>query len=69
MLKWFLVGWLCLGEGVDQSCVRMASSIIHPTVEDCQQFYATVQSELNDLGDHVELDFHCVQTTIIEDYL
>ena len=69
MLKWFLVGWLCLGQGTEQKCVRMASSIIHPTVEDCKQFYATVYEELSDLEGHVSLDFHCVQSAVIEDYL
>jgi len=69
MLKWFLVGWVCIGEGVDQKCVRMASSIIHPSLEECQQFYGTVQEELQDLDNHVDLNFHCVQATILEDYL
>ena len=56
-----------MGQGTDQSCIRMASSIIHPTVEDCKQFYATVYDELSDLEGHVSLDFHCVQSAVIED--
>ena len=69
MLKWFLVGWICLGQGVEQSCIRMASSIIHPSVEEYQQFYKTVYEELSDLDGYVSLDFHCVQAAVIEDYL
>ena len=69
LLKWFLVGWLCLGQGLEQSCVRMASSIIHPSVEECQQFYKVVYQELSDLDGYVSLDFHCVQAAVVEDYL
>ena len=42
---------------------------IHPSVEECQQFYKTVYEELSDLDGYVSLDFHCVQAAVVEDYL
>lgn len=68
MLKFFLVGWVCIGTGLDQQCVRMGSSIVHPDYESCNQYYALFQEEFADAKD-VDLRFTCVQAGLIEDIL
>jgi len=67
MLKFFLVGWVCLGQGVDYKCVRMASEVVHPTYESCNEYYQLVATDLVDTG--AELNFSCVQAGLIEDLL
>lgn len=68
MLKFFLVGWVCLGVGQDKQCVRMGSEVIHNTYEECNQYYQLFQSDLSDLKD-TELKFTCVQAGLLEDVL
>lgn len=68
MLKFFLVGWVCLGTpNVDYKCVRMASEVVHDTYESCNEYYQLVATDLADTG--AELNFTCVQAGLIEDVL
>ena len=67
-MKWFLVGWVCLGLGVDQQCVRMGSEVIHETYQNCNEYYLAVTQNIQDLKD-VTLKFSCVQAGLIEDVL
>jgi len=67
-MKWFLVGWVCLGYGVDQTCVRMGSEVIHPSYDQCNEYYQAITRDLEDL-DTVTLKFTCVQAGLIEDVL
>jgi hypothetical protein len=67
-MKWFLVGWVCLGFGVDQECVRMGSEVIHETYQSCNEYYQAVTQKVRDL-ESVTLKFTCVQAGQIEDLL
>ena len=67
-MKFFLVGWICLGLGVDQECIRMGSSVVHETYQSCNQYYQAVTRDLVDL-ETVTLKFTCVQAGQIEDLL
>jgi len=67
-MKWFLVGWVCLGLGVDQQCVRMGSEVIHETYQSCNEYYQAVTQKIRDL-ESVTLKFTCVQAGRIEDLL
>jgi len=67
MLKFFLVGWVCLGQGIEEKCVRMASEVVHDTYESCNEYYQLVATDLADTG--AELNFTCVQAGLIEDLL
>tara|TARA_R100000388_G_scaffold30926_2_gene24203 strand:- start:217 stop:441 length:225 start_codon:yes stop_codon:yes gene_type:complete len=69
MLKFFLVGWVCIGTGIDQSCLRVASEITHATYPECNDYYEMVQGDLNDLDDYITLSFSCVQAASLEDVL
>jgi len=68
LLKFFLVGWICIGQGVEQKCVRMASEVIHDSYEDCNQYFSVVRGEMLDLID-VKLQFTCVEAGLLEEYL
>jgi len=67
MLKFFLVGWVCLAQGIEEKCVRMASEVVHDTYESCNEYYQLVATDLADTG--AELNFTCVQAGLIEDVL
>jgi len=68
MLKFFLVGWVCLGTpNVDYQCVRMGSEVIHDSYESCNQYFQEVREELADTK--AELKFTCVQAGLLEDVL
>jgi len=67
-MKWFLVGWVCLGFGADQECVRMGSEVIHETYQSCNEYYQAVTQKVRDL-ESVTLKFTCVQAGQIEDLL
>ena len=69
MLKFFLIGWGCIGMGVDQSCLRVASEITHPNYEECNDYYQWVQEDLTDLTEYVTMSFNCVQAASLEDIL
>jgi len=68
LLKFFLVGWICIGQGVEQKCVRMASSIVHDSYDDCNHYFSVVREEMTDLID-VKLQFTCVEAGLLEHYL
>ena len=67
-MKFFLVGWVCLGLSVDMQCVRMGSEVIHDTYEQCNEYYKLVAQDISDL-ETVTLKFTCVQAGLIEDVL
>lgn len=66
MLKFFLVGWVCVGSVSDETCVRMGSEVIHETYQECNEYYQAVTQNLQDLKD-VTLKFTCVQAGVLED--
>lgn len=68
MLKFFLVGWVCIGGVSNETCVRMGSEVIHSSYQECNQYYQTVTYKLQDLKD-VTLKFTCVEAGLIEDVL
>ena len=68
MLKFFLVGWVCIGTGLDKQCVRMGSEVIFDTYEECNEYYQLARSDLSNLKD-TELKFTCVQAGLIEDVI
>ena len=55
------------GAVVKEKCVRMASEVVHPTYESCNEYYQLVATDLVDTG--AELNFSCVQAGLIEDLL
>jgi len=46
MLKFFLIGWACIGAGIDQKCVRLGSEVIFSSYEECNQYYQLIANEL-----------------------
>jgi len=68
VLKFFLVGWVCVGGVSDQQCVRMGSSITHDTYESCNQYYQSVREQFA-YDKNVTLKFTCVQAGVLEDIL
>jgi hypothetical protein len=68
VLKFFLVGWVCIGTGLDKQCVRMGSEVIFDTYEECNEYYQLARSDLSNLKD-TELKFTCVQAGLLEDVL
>jgi len=67
LLKFFLVGWICLGQGVEQKCVRMGSQVIHDSYESCNDYFDVVRGEMSDVED-LKLQFTCVQAGLLEDF-
>ncbi len=68
-MKWFLVGWVCLGTiGVDQKCVRMGSEVIFNNYQECNEYFMLVKEDFSDVKD-IEWKFTCVQAGLIEDIL
>tara|TARA_E500000178_G_scaffold254667_1_gene251209 strand:+ start:225 stop:434 length:210 start_codon:yes stop_codon:yes gene_type:complete len=66
MMKFFLVGWVCLGTvNVDYQCVRMASEVTHDTYESCNQYYQLFRESVADTG--ANLKFTCVEAGLLED--
>ena len=68
MLKFFLVGWVCIGTELDKQCVRMGSEVIFNTYEECNEYYQLARSDLSNIRD-TELKFTCVQAGLLEDVL
>ena len=48
MLKFFLVGWVCIGTELDKQCVRMGSEVIFDTYQECNEYYQLARSDLSD---------------------
>lgn len=71
MLKYFLIGWMCVGTGTDTKCLRVASEVTHPNYEECNEYYQWVQDDLKkeELNGYVTLSFNCVQAASLEDIL
>ena len=67
-MKWFLVGWICLGAGVDQKCVRMASEVIHESYNECNEYFKVIKEDFSDV-ENLEWKFTCVEAGLIEDVL
>ena len=67
MLKWLLVGWVCTGFGQEQSCLRIASEVIHTDLQSCKEYYKVIYNELN--VPNISVSFNCVQAAVLEDVL
>ena len=69
MLKFFLVGWACIGIGYDQKCVRLGSEVVFESHEECAQYYDVVSTELYSRDETIDMKFHCVSSGVLEDLL
>tara|TARA_R100001086_G_scaffold5511_1_gene3479 strand:- start:369 stop:578 length:210 start_codon:yes stop_codon:yes gene_type:complete len=69
MLKFFLVGWACIGIGYDQKCVRLGSEVIFESYEECAQYYDLISADLYSRDKTIEMKFHCVSSGVLEDLL
>tara|TARA_R110002012_G_scaffold226126_1_gene398221 strand:+ start:1455 stop:1664 length:210 start_codon:yes stop_codon:yes gene_type:complete len=69
MLKFFLVGWACIGLGYDQKCVRVGSEVIFDTYEECNEYYKLVATELTSHDETIKLKFSCASSGVLEDLL
>ena len=69
MLKFFLVGWACIGVGYDQNCVRLGSEVIFESYEECAQYYDVILEDLYGRDETLKMKFHCVSSGILEDLL
>jgi|TARA_X000001316_G_C897805_1_gene17110 hypothetical protein len=69
VLKFFLVGWVCVGLNPDQVCVRAASEVIFDNYEDCNQYYELIRDDLQNLNQTIKMKYTCVQTGLLEDLL
>mgnify|MGYP003109535118 FL=1 len=69
MLKYFLIGWMCVGTGMDKKCLRVASEVTHPNYEECNEYYQWVQNDVAEMDGYVTLLFNCVQAASLEDIL
>jgi hypothetical protein len=69
MLKFFLVGWACIGVGYDQKCVRLGSEVVFENFEECSQYYDVISKDLYSRDETIELKFHCVSSGVLEDLL
>jgi hypothetical protein len=69
MLKFFLVGWACVGVGYDQKCVRLGSEVVFENFEECSQYYDVISKDLYSRDETIELKFHCVSSGVLEDLL
>ena len=67
MMKWFLIGWICLGQGSEQICVRMGSEIIHDSYENCNQYFQVLREEFSDV-ETLKMNFTCVNGGLLEDF-
>ena len=67
MLKFFLVGWICIVLAENQKFIRVSSEINHPTFEECNSYYKAVREDLSDLEDEIVMNFVCVQAASLED--
>ena len=69
MLKFFLVGWVCIGVAIDQKCVRLGSEVVFEDYEECAQYYDVISKDLYSRDETIELKFHCVSSGVLEDLL
>ena len=66
-MKFFLVGWICLGIS-EKECIRMGSEVVFQDYDECNQYYQTATAHLQTLNT-VTLKFTCVQAGLLEDVL
>ena len=69
MLKFFLVGWVCIGVAIDQKCVRVGSEVIFESYEECAQYYEVISEDLYSRDETINMKFHCVSSGVLEDLL
>ena len=69
MLKFFLVGWVCIGVAIDQKCVRVGSEVIFESYEECAQYYDVISEDLYSRDETISMEFHCVSSGVLEDLL
>jgi len=69
MLKFFLVGWACIGLGIDQKCVRLGSEVIFESYEECNQYYQLIAQDLTSRDETIKLQFTCASSGVLEDLL
>ena len=69
MLKFFLVGWVCIGLEYDQKCVRLGSEVVFEDFEECVQYYDVISKDLYSRDETIKLKFHCVSSGVLEDLL
>ena len=69
MLKFFLVGWACIGLDYDQKCVRLGSEVIFDTYEECNEYYQLVATDLTSRDETIKLKFSCASSGVLEDLL
>ena len=69
MLKFFLIGWACIGVGIDQKCVRLGSEVIFQSYEECNQYYQLIANELVGRDETIKLQFTCASSGVLEDLL
>ena len=69
MLKFFLVGWVCVGLAIDQKCVRVGSEVIFESYEECAQYYEVISEDLYSRDETIDMKFHCVSSGVLEDLL
>mgnify|MGYP003119810580 CR=1 FL=1 len=69
MLKFFLLGFVCIGAGSDQKCVRVGSEVIFNNYEECAQYFDVVQKDVIARDKTVSMNFTCVSSGVLEDLL
>jgi len=69
MLKFFLLGFVCIGAGSDQKCVRVGSEVIFNNYEECAQYFDVVQKDITTRDKTVTMNFTCVSSGVLEDLL
>ena len=69
MLKFCLVGWVCMGVAIDQKCVRVGSEVIFESYEECAQYYEVISEDLLSRDETISMKFHCVSSGVLEDLL
>jgi len=69
VLKFFLVGWVCVGLVPDQTRVRMGSEVIFDSYQECNEYYELVRDDVQDLNNTVTMKFTCAQAGLLEDLL
>ena len=73
MLKFFMIGFLCIqgSLNVEDQCVRMASERVYYDYDTCFQQIQIYKEEFSDLNKDTKtaVEFTCVPSYLIEDIL
>ena len=67
MFKFFLFGFVCIGQGIEQECLRVASEINHSSYVECNDYYQMVKDVLSDLKGYITMNFTCIEAASLED--